>query len=51
MPSESDVLDDWNLQSDMWIYVVDADGKIASRFEVVVSDNDLAAALQRVAAP
>ena len=47
VPSESGVLTDWNLESDPWIFIINADGIITDRFEIVVDDAELAIALQR----
>ncbi len=49
VPSESGVLTDWNLESDPWIFVIDADGIITDRFEILVDDAELTAALERLA--
>ena len=49
VPSESGILTDWNLESDPWIFVINADGIITDRFEIIVDDAELAAALERVA--
>jgi hypothetical protein len=48
IPSEAGVLSDWSLQNDPWIFVVDATGTISASFELVVSDDELLAALQAV---
>ncbi len=47
--SDSGILDDWCLENDPWIFVVSGDGTVLAKFEVVVSDADLAAALQAAA--
>ena len=46
LPSPSNVLADWRLENDPWIFVVNADGMISARFEVAVSDAELSAAFQ-----
>ena len=46
LPSPSNVLTDWRLENDPWIFVVNAEGMIRARFEVVVSDAELRAAFQ-----
>ena len=43
-------LEDWHLRNDPWLFVVAADGTILARFETVVSDADLAVALDAAAA-
>ena len=43
-------LGDWHLRNDPWLFVVAADGTILARFDTVVSDADLAAALAAAAA-
>jgi hypothetical protein len=39
---------DWNLQSEPWVFVVAADGTIAARFESAVSVDELRTAFQQV---
>ncbi len=48
-PSASGVLTDWHLENDPWIFVVDAAGIVRAKFEVVVTDAELRAALNAVA--
>ena len=40
----------WNLDLDPWIYVIDRDGRVAARFEVIVADDILRAAVEAVLA-
>jgi hypothetical protein len=42
---------EWNLQTEPWAFVVDADGKIAAKFEGSASADELRAAIEPVAAP
>jgi hypothetical protein len=42
---------EWNLQTEPWVFVVDADGKIAAKFEGSASADELRAAIEPVAAP
>jgi hypothetical protein len=42
---------EWNLQTEPWVFVVDADGKIAAKFEGSASAEELRAAIEPVAAP
>jgi hypothetical protein len=48
LPSPSGVLNDWQLASDPWIFVVDGNGVIAHSWELIVSDAALRGALQEV---
>ncbi len=41
--------DAWRLQTEPWVFVVGADGKITSRFEGTASADELRAAIQQVA--
>ena len=47
--SAPDIFSEWRLGSDPWIFVVDADGFVHASFELVVTDDELLAALQAVA--
>lgn len=49
VPSASGVLTDWGLETDPLIFVVNADGVITARFELLASDAELTAALAEVA--
>ena len=40
---------DWHLQTEPWVFVVGADGKVSARFESAVSTDELRAAIQRAA--
>jgi hypothetical protein len=42
-------VEEWNLPSEPWVFVVGADGKVAARFEGHVSVEELEAAVRRVA--
>jgi hypothetical protein len=42
---------EWNLQTEPWVFVVDADGKIVAKFEGSASADELRAAIEPVAAP
>jgi hypothetical protein len=42
---------EWNLQTEPWVFVVGADGKIAAKFEGSASADELQAAIEPVAAP
>jgi len=39
-------MDDWHLQTEPWVFVVDADGGIAARFEGAASPEELRAAIE-----
>ncbi|MFN8105939.1 MAG: hypothetical protein U0U69_15945 [Acidimicrobiia bacterium] len=39
---------EWNLPSEPWVFAVDADGKVAARFEGAMSDQSLRAAVESV---
>lgn len=39
-------LDEWRLQSEPWVFVVDAEGKIAAKFDGIASYEEIEAALQ-----
>jgi glutathione peroxidase-family protein len=38
---------EWRLQTEPWIFVVDADGRIAARFEGAASPSELQEAIQK----
>ncbi len=40
---------EWRLETEPWVFVVDADGRIAARFEGIVSAQELEPAIARVA--
>ena len=44
-------VDEWGLQSEPWIFVVDGEGIIRAKFEGLVSQVELEAALQQILAP
>lgn len=48
-PAVANPTTQWNLQSEPWVFVVGADGKISARFESAVSVDELRAAIQQVA--
>ena len=39
----------WNLQTEPWVFVVGADGKVAARFESAVSSDEVLTAIRQVA--
>lgn len=43
-----DIVSEWNLPTEPWVFVVGEDGKVASRFEGLVSTGELEAAILRV---
>ena len=45
-----DAMQEWNLQTEPWLFVVGGDGKVATRFEGLVSTEELEQALLRVLA-
>jgi hypothetical protein len=47
----SSTVDEWNLRSEPWIFVVDGTGMVRARFEGVTTRRELEAALRRVLAP
>ncbi|MFQ5967414.1 MAG: hypothetical protein ACE5MI_07370 [Acidimicrobiia bacterium] len=42
------VIDDWRLPSEPWVFIVDAAGVVAARFEGVVTASEIRAALDRL---
>ena len=44
-------MQEWGLLSEPWLFVIGADGKVATRFEGLVADEELERALQQVLAP
>jgi hypothetical protein len=47
-PATSQPMLEWNLRSEPWVFVVNADGRIASRFEGAVSTDELRQAIEGV---
>lgn len=47
-PAVAAPMDQWRLRTEPWVFVVDADGRIASRFEGAASTDELTAALEAV---
>jgi hypothetical protein len=47
----SSTVEEWNLRSEPWIFVVDGTGMVRARFEGVTTRRELEAALRRVLAP
>ncbi len=43
---EVDAVTEWGLQTEPWVFVIDADGTVAARFEGTVGANELERALQ-----
>lgn len=43
--------DEWQLQTEPWVFIIGADGKVAARFEGAASTEELTAALQAVLLP
>jgi hypothetical protein len=41
-------VDEWRLQSEPWVFVVDSQGMIRAKFEGLVSERELEIALQQV---
>ncbi|MDO8614960.1 MAG: hypothetical protein Q7T33_04390 [Dehalococcoidia bacterium] len=44
----SPLLDEWKLESEPWVFLIDKDGKIAGKYEGIVSLEELEAALQQL---
>ena len=44
------VLDEWRLQSEPWVFIVDAEGNIAAKFEGLVTFEEMNAALEEILA-
>ena len=42
---------EWNLETEPWVFVVDASGRVAARFEGLVSAAELEPAIAAVAGP
>lgn len=40
------IIDEWRLQSEPWVFIVDADGKIAAKFDGLVTFDEMADALE-----
>ena len=49
LPRQLEVLEEWALKSDPWIFVVDSRGRIVARFELVASDKELSTSLRAAA--
>jgi len=47
-PAVAAPMDEWRLLTEPWVFVVDADGRIASRFEGAASTEELTAAIEAV---
>jgi hypothetical protein len=47
----SSTVEEWNLRSEPWIFVVDGTGMVRARFEGVTTRRELEAALRSVLAP
>jgi hypothetical protein len=47
----SPVLDEWKLQYEPWVFIVDAEGNIAQKFDGVISKEEVEAALQATLSP
>ena len=46
-----DVAHEWNLEIEPWVFVVDASGRVAARFEGLVGAAELEPAIAAVAGP
>ena len=46
IPAVTETASEWNLQTEPWVYIVDADGLISARFEGAASIEELTAAIQ-----
>lgn len=44
------IIDEWRLQSEPWVFVVDADGNIAAKFDGLVTYDEMAEALEALIA-
>jgi hypothetical protein len=44
------IIDEWDLQSEPWVFIVDADGNIAAKFDGLVTYEEMADALEEVIA-
>ena len=44
------IIDEWRLQSEPWVFIVDADGKIAAKFDGLVTFDELEEALAELIA-
>ena len=47
-PEVSQPMQQWNLQTEPWVFVIGADGRISTRFEGAASADELKAAIQKV---
>lgn len=47
----SPLLNEWGIRTDQWTFVIDADGRVAARYEAFVPSAELDAAIVRVAPP
>ena len=47
-PIETPLLEEWGLETDEWTFVVDAEGRVAARFEAFAPIEEVEAALTRV---
>jgi len=43
-----EALQEWNLQTEPWVFVIDKEGKIAGKFEGIVSMDEVESVLQRI---
>ena len=50
-PKFSPTVEEWNLRSEPWIFVVDGGGMVRARFEGLTTQLELEAALRRVLGP
>ncbi len=46
----SPIIDEWRLQSEPWVFIVDADGNIAAKFDGMVTFEEMADALEELIA-
>ncbi len=48
IPAAAETTTEWNLQSEPWVFIIDADGLISTRFEGAASAEELTAAIDAV---
>ena len=43
-------MEEWGLSTEPWVFVVDAEGRVAAKFEGVLSEEELVEVLDRLGA-
>ena len=44
------MMSEWGIRTEPWVFVVDADGRLAARFEGVVTEDELVEVIDRLVA-